>query len=196
MDFDLIKLKVKVDIQKLRDYYNIVQRDFQHLRWQKSLSETDDGVGGHRVENMFGWAIHTNGLDLSQPNPPYNISVSKSDTYRYTDLYFGIIKDFEQMFPFAHNYGISVHPPRTFINTHTDSDDFIKIHVPINTVDNSYFTFNDVEYHMECDGSMYLVNTTRPHGTDNRGIGDRIHLIFKIPQDKYEYVQSLEGLIG
>jgi hypothetical protein len=198
MSFDLIKLKIKVNLEKLQSYYEIVERDFQHLCWNvgSTVVVDHDGVGGHRVKEMYGWAIHSNALDLTQPCPPYNIGLQKSDTYHWTELDFGIIEDFKQAFPFAHGFSIATHPPGTFINSHIDSDDWIKIHVPISVAPESYFYFDNNEYHMECDGSMYLVNTMIPHGTDNRGTDTRAHLIFKIPASMAEHVQSMEGVIG
>ncbi len=197
MSFDLIKLKIKVNLLKLRSYYSSVENNYQHLRWTiDSPTAADQGVGGHRVDKMFGWAIHTNAVDLDKPYPPYNIGLEKSNEYRWTALDFDIIEDFKKAFPFAHGFGIAAHPPGTFINSHVDSDDWIKIHVPIFTSSDSYFYFGDNYYSMDADGSLYLVNTTIPHGTDNKGNGTRIHLLFKIPAGKIDYVKSMDGLIG
>jgi hypothetical protein len=196
MQFEVKKLNIAVNLEKLQSYYNKVEKDFQHLCWKTNSSTVDNGVGGHRVNDMYGWSIHSNALDLSKPNPPYNIGLQKSDTYHWTELDFGIIEDFKQAFPFGHGYSIAVHPPGTFINTHIDSDDWIKIHVPIYTGLYSYFFFKENEYHMQADSSMYLVNTTLEHGTNNRGNETRVHLLFKIPVDMSDHVFNMKGLIG
>lgn len=198
LDFQLVKLKVKVNLDKLRSYYHKVETDFQHLCWNvgSTMIVDHDGVGGHKADQMYGWAIHSNALDLTQPCPPYNIGIVKCDEYRWTPLDFGIIEDFKDMFPFAHGFSIATHPPGTFINTHVDSDDWIKIHVPITTCDDSVFYFEDNEYHMPADGSMYLINTMIPHGTNNRGTGTRAHMIFKIAASDADKVLQMDGVVG
>jgi hypothetical protein len=195
---NLVKLNIKVDLSELRRYYSDVEQKYQHLCWKVGNTTVvdDAGVGGHRVEKMYGWAIESNALDITKPCPPYNIGLEKLDYYRDTDLVFGIIHSFKKHFPFAHGYSLATHPPGTFINSHIDTDDWIKIHVPIHTSDNSWFYFeNDEKYHMEADGSLYLVNTMIPHGTDHCGTSNRAHLIFKIPFDHNELVQKMEGII-
>jgi hypothetical protein len=195
---NLIKLKIKVDIDKLRNYYSVIEKNYEHLCWRFNslVDQYDEGVGGHRVKDMFGWAIESNAMDITKPCPPYNIGLKTLSYYRDTEMVFGIINSFKKQFPFAHGYSLATHPPGTFINSHIDTDDWIKIHVPIYTSDNSWFYFEkDEKYHMEADGSLYLVNTMISHGTDHCGNSNRTHLIFKIPSDYSELVQQMDGII-
>lgn len=194
MNDHILKLDVKVNLDKLRDYYHTVEESFQNLCWT-AKGHNNSGVGGHRVDDVYGWAIETNSVDLNKPSSPYNISSEKNDTYRDTELVFGIIHAFKSSFPMAHGYGIAVHPPASFINFHTDTDTFIKIHVPVYTNDTSFFCFRDKKYNMKADGSMYLVDTRLEHGTDNQGDTNRIHLIFKIPEQYDKIVQTFSGVI-
>jgi hypothetical protein len=186
------KLNLKVDIEELRDYYKTVSTDFQHLCWRPDVN-TNMGVGNHRVEKLHGWGIESNSVDLTRPCSPYNIGEEKLDHYRDTELVFGIIHKFKKLFPFAHGYSLSVHPPGTYINFHIDSTEFIKIHVPIYSCENSWFSYHTQNYNLEADGSLYLVDTTVEHGTDNQGSNDRVHLIFKIPYDYYPIVLAMQG---
>jgi len=116
--------------------------------------------------------------------------------YRDTELMFGIARKLQDAFPFAHQFSVVVHPPKTYINFHSDSDNYLKIHIPILTNNKAYFQFEPKRrFVLPADGSMVLVNTNISHGTSNEGETDRVHLFFKIPVDKEDEVISMEGKI-
>lgn len=194
---EITKLPLKVNLDSLRHYYTKVDTEFQQLRWNVgSRTITDDrGVGGHRIKDMYGWAIETNAKDINQPCPPYNIGLEKTDDYKDTALVFDIIHRFKKIFPFAHGYSLAAHPPGTYINWHVDSGTWLKIHVPIYTCANSWFNFKDSEYNLKADGSMYLIDTTKEHSTNNLGDDIRVHLIFKIPYEYHTVVSSIHSII-
>lgn len=54
-----------------------------------------------------------------------------------------------------------------------------KIHIPIQTNPNALFTTNGWTGHLD-EGVAYEVNNVAPHGVENRGQEDRIHLIFEV----------------
>lgn len=182
MSWQIRKLHNRININLLRDYLSKVESDFSYLKWEANtnLAKVDSGVGGHILDNVYGYGVESNLADISLPCPPYNISKEKRE-YRDTVLVFGIICQLKEMFPNSHQYSIAAHPPKTFINFHTDSDHSLKIHIPIYTNDSALFCFEDNSYTMPADGSMYLVNTDLLHSTVNNGNSTRIHLFFKIP---------------
>lgn len=187
MDWEIQKLKLSLDINSLQSYYQELLTSYPHLKWvaKDNLSAVEAGVGGHKIGDMFGYGIESNLDDLTLPAPPYNISKNKG-AYRETVLVFGIIKQLKEMFPYSHQYSIAVHPTSTFVNQHIDSDCFLKIHIPIHTNPLAYFCFGNKKYHMPADGSMYLVNTKKMHGTINEGKVNRVHLFFKVPEEKQD----------
>ena len=114
-----------------------------------------------------------------------NITKEEKQEYRDTKCMFGLAKKLQEKFPFAHQFSISVHPPGALINFHKDTDDYLKVHIPILTNKKAYFTFEpNRKYVLPADGHMTLINTSIPHGTHNEGETDRVHLFFKIPKDK------------
>lgn len=182
MIWQIKKLNKTINLSNLREYLTIVDTEFRYLRWSAdtSLSTVEQGVGGHVLNGVYGYGVQSNLVDIEQPCPPYNIS-KETRGYRDTKLVFGIIKELQELFPNSHQYSIAAHPPGTFINFHKDSDHSAKIHIPIYTNNDALFCFEDNNYAMPADGSMYLVNTDLMHGTVNNGNDIRIHLFFKIP---------------
>ena len=197
LDFEILKLDITCDIEEIREYYETVVRDFDHLRWCPGDAEIEAGYGtlGHRVSGVFGWAIDHNGPDLHVPCPPYNIDERKFDFYRETDLNFGFIKKLKRAFPFAHGFSLATHPPGSYLNYHIDQAEFIKVHIPIYTNDDAMFFYRGSEYNLKADGSIYLVNTMIEHGTDNRGATNRAHLLFKVDNTMSDVIKSFRGYL-
>jgi hypothetical protein len=191
------KLKTKVNLKELQEYYAVLQKDYQHLCWKfKNFDNVEQGVGGHVLSNSYGWALQSNLEDLNKPCPPYNITKETRIEYRDTKAMFGIVKRLKDYFPYAHQFSISVHPPKTIINFHTDTDKFLKVHIPIYTNTKAYFKFEPYRHYVfPADGSMILVNTKIKHSTSNEGDTDRVHLFFKIPLEKETEITKLEETI-
>jgi hypothetical protein len=194
---EIKKLKIKVNLKELQEYYAVVQKDYQHLCWKfKDFNNVEQGVGGHILSDSYGWALQSNLEDLDKPCPPYNITKETRTEYRDTTVMFGIAKRLKDHFPYAHQFSISVHPPGTMINFHTDSDKFLKVHIPIHTNPQAYFVFEpNRRYVFTADGSMILVNTNIKHSTSNQGNSDRVHLFFKIPLEREKDIINLEESI-
>jgi hypothetical protein len=182
-------IPTRVNLDSMISFYNSLVSNFSHLRWEANLDkDVEPGVGGHVMTGVYGWALQSNKDDLTIPCPPYNITLSERKNYRDTDAMHGYVMKIKEYFPFAHQFSIAAHPPGTKVNIHKDSDDFLKIHIPIFTNEFSYFLFEDEKYNFKADGSMYLVNTDKPHGTLNEGNSTRIHMFFKIPKEYSEEI--------
>ena len=190
---EIKKLKIRVDLKELQEYSSILQKDYQHLCWKfKDFSNIEQGVGGHILSDSYGWALQSNLQDLNKPCPPYNITKEIRTEYQDTTAMFGVAKKLKEYFPYARQFSISVHPPKTMINFHTDTDKFLKIHIPIHTNPKAYFIFEPHRrYVFAADGSMILVNTNIRHSTTNEGDTDRVHLFFKIPVEKETEIINL-----
>lgn len=180
LDFDIKELdNIKFNINDLIDYYTLVEKNFQHLKWTTANTNTLS----HKADNVYAWAVQSNLKDTSKPCPPYDIKHDDDVIGTFdasTELLFGFGKIVIDAIPNIRQTVISAHPPGTVIQQHIDNTEFVKVHIPIKTNPNSYFSFGNNNYNLEV-GKAYLINTTRNHGTSNNGNSDRIHLIFKIP---------------
>ena len=172
-DFDIKELpNFKFSLQELKDYYaKVVQHD--NLKWQPNSTNTLD----HKVNNVYSWAIQSNLKDATKPCPPYDIKHDSEVLGTFdnpTELVFGFGKYIIDAIPDIRQTVISAHPPGTVIQQHIDNTEFVKVHIPIQTNDQSYFVFGDSKYNLQ-EGKAYLINTTNQHGTINQGDTDRVH---------------------
>lgn len=179
-----LQLNWQFDYEELLNYYNTLCSNFSHLKWTDRMVSTVNGSEKHNINGVYGWGIQSNLINLDVPCPPYNISKSKTEEYRDTQLVFGFIEKIKQKYPDARQIGISCHPPGTVINQHIDTTKYLKIHIPIYTNENAYFVFEDKKVNLKV-GRAYLINTTVPHGTSNEGDSDRVHLLFKVLAKDY-----------
>jgi hypothetical protein len=87
---------------------------------------------------------------------------------------------------------IALHPPGLKVDTHTDGKTR-KLHVPFYTNKDAVFTFGENrerKYHMEL-GKGYIINTLVPHGTENNGNTERVHLLSRVDDSFMHSLLSL-----
>lgn len=193
MDFLIKELDIKFSFYDLERYFENVEHLYQHLKWTSELKEDATGHQKHSIDGVYGWGIQSNLEDLNIPCPPYNVHKNGTDNYRDTSLVFGFADLIRTTIPYSRQLSIAAHPPGTTINLHTDSDNYLKIHIPIKTNNNAYFNFEGEKFVLQ-PGKMYLVNTNELHGTSNEGDTYRTHLFFKIPVDKIDEITRLDVL--
>lgn len=190
--FDFLVKKLdnfKFSTDELIDYYNNVEKNYNHLRWFAKGTIVDNAE--HSVSQLSGWAIQTNFKDPTGIICPYDIVVLRnpdmidesSNYQKKTNLAFGFSEKIISAVPYASMMSIVDHPPTTALKEHKDYDIFLKVHIPIRTNDQSYFIFGEHKFVLEV-GSAYLINTTELHKTDNQGNSPRTHMIFRIPIDQ------------
>lgn len=183
-DFLVKELDIEFDLNYALEYLETLETEYGHLRWNADdeLNNVNDAELQDNIKGVYGWGLQSNLEDLNHPCPPYNIHKSGSDTYRNTPLIFGFAEWILEKFPYARQMSVAAHPPGTKIRTHTDTDTWFKIHIPLLTTNNSYFIYDNQKFVMEA-GKMYFVNTSVPHSTSNDGDDIRTHLFFKVPSD-------------
>lgn len=192
------KLKTRVNIDDLRNYYHTVVNDYRHLCWIKEneLSTTNSKWHSNEmVDGLLGWGIDTNLDDINSPSPPYNISTkSKSNTYRNTTLAFGVINELQSIFPFGYRWAISVLEPGGYVSKHVDNADNLTVWIPIYAPSNSGLIMYDgdieIDNHLADDGSLYLVDTKIAHRTYNNDSSNRVLLSFRFLVEHLDEVMS------
>jgi hypothetical protein len=68
--------------------------------------------------------------------------------------------------------------PNTCYNWHTDQGQLC-LHIPLITNPGCWFVYERRSFHMPADGSVYLVNNSKPHTFVNAGENQRLHLTFE-----------------
>ncbi|WP_437677775.1 hypothetical protein [Sorangium sp. So ce131] len=70
-------------------------------------------------------------------------------------------------------------PPLSVYQMHIDSCK--RAHIPIETNPHAYILFEEgALFHLPADGSLYALDTTRPHTAINCGLRERVHLTMSI----------------
>jgi hypothetical protein len=197
-------LNCAVDILELREYYSTVVTDFPYLKWSWDQSETivkqwvDAAHADPANLLTYGYAIHSNLVDLNIPCPPWNISTLPTTSYRNTVLAFGVIEKLQEKFPYGYRWAISIQPPNGKVGLHSDQTDELTVWIPIYTSGPAItFVADDREtpVELESNGNLYLLNTVIPHYTLNNSDIERVTIIFRINEKYKDDVLAVEGLI-
>jgi hypothetical protein len=199
------RLNFTVPIVELRSYYEILKNKYDHLNWSW------DKCGGDIVTQWrdaaytdpanlltHGWAIQSNLKDITLPCPPWNISTLETVDYRNTELVFGIIEKLQAAIPYAYRWAVSVQPPGGKVSLHSDQEDECTVWIPVHT-DGVAITFitdeKKIEYCLDCDGSVYLLDTTVPHFTYNDADRDRVAIIFRMKETHLPELLKVTGTV-
>lgn len=198
----LTKLNFTVDIDNLREYYHILKTKYEHLNWNwekcqnQIVKQWRDEISQDPANLLtHGWAIQSNLVDISQPCPPWNISTLPTTDYRNTILAFGIIAKLQEAIPYAYRWSVSVQPKGGKVALHSDQEDEYTVWIPIYTKGNNInFVIDDKNYSfdLESDGSVYCLDTTIDHYTENLEQEDRVTVIFRFKQRHLYHLLSIK----
>jgi hypothetical protein len=200
LDKTVTKLNFNVVINELREYYAILEKDYQHLDW--SWEKCGDDIVEQWRDAAYddpanllthGWAIQSNLKDITLPCPPWNISKHETVEYRNTELAFGIIEQLQEKMPYGYRWSVSVQPSGGKVSRHTDQGDECTVWIPIYTSGPAVAFEKDHE--LIADGSAYLLDTAQPHCTFNTSVQTRVTIIFRLKKDKVSQLLSVKGTI-
>jgi len=221
LDWDIIELKATFDPAKMHSYYMHLKDNLSHLEFsftsqqylRQDIYEQYKNYGsvGNYLGNISGWSISWP-VDRDIPCP----SKSQANQDMYPEIRELDEKEFyEQSKPMEHyKFGVlneiidtfgpralrqmlmAVHPPGLMVNTHTDGL-VRKLHIPFYTNPDAVFVFGENRervYPMEV-GKAYIINTLVPHGTENLGDTERVHLLSRIDLDYVPRMLSITNKI-
>lgn len=179
------KLNINIDLDKAREYYATLQKDYQHRKWEIPVGDV----------TICGWAIHgvkgkTGNFGLYEEyQEPLGL-----DKYFETELAFGWGKDMIELFPTGYRAGIGSSPPGTIVKPHVDfcGDFAYRLHIPLHTNEKYIWTTPEGKFHMPA-GSVYLFDASCQHATRNDGDAPRVHFGIAIPKaDMHLYNKYLD----
>ena len=200
------KLNFTVDLNELAEYYNMLQRDYESLRWDfakcqhEITDEWRDRIQSHYgAERGWGWAIQSNLVDDTLPCPPYNISTHPRCEYRNTSMAQGLILRLQQAMPYTYRWSLFVQLPGGTVPRHVDANDEYTGHIPLYWDEQAVFEMGIDEDNVEnitCPpGGVYLVDTLVPHATFNRSNSNRVGIVFRMKRENYDHLMSITGQI-
>jgi len=206
LDLYYKKLDLYVDINELSEYFSIIEKKYDNLKWtydrhKDNVSDKWHDIFNSNKGNEFysGWSIVSN-LPDGEVCPPLNESITKSrlDYFKDTELSFGIVKRLQEKIPFAYKWAIISQPTNGKVFKHDDRGEYVT-HIVIQTSPECIFRFykNDhefLDFNLPADGHLYTLNTELKHETWNNGIV-RHSLIFVIKKEDYPELEALNGKI-
>jgi Aspartyl/Asparaginyl beta-hydroxylase len=187
-------LPITIDLEEAFDYYCVLERDYQHLKWKMPTT------GFRRIEQegyqptIYGWAIQTTG-DVNKPLCIlYYPNLQGRDIAKETACVFGFAKKLLEVFPTAFRMYLTVNSPGVVVLPHVDDKHMprkiYRIVIPIQTNDKATWTTDEGIMHFDA-GTVNLIDPSLRHGTQNDGDTDRVHLMFEIFEEDLETVKKM-----
>lgn len=207
------KLNFTMDIDHLRYYYHLLEKDFQKYNWiyKDHITEIRQDLYEYLMMSQnkeasiggYGWAItFPKALEEGKPIAPWTrVHTDFVDTPAFINAQFhtpmvqGIIESLINKIPYVKNISLSVIQPGICVEPHIDEDYLLKIHVPIYTAPSVRWMNREGYTEMSEVGTPYLCDTRQMHAVYNDSKVDRVHLLFCI-EDKYlDHIRKLTGTI-
>jgi hypothetical protein len=200
------KLNFHVDLKEFEEYYNMLQSDYEHLRWDfakcqhEIKEEWQERIRTHYgAERGWGWAIQSNLVDIDLPCPPYNISTHPRCEYRNTSMAQGLILRLQALMPWARRWSLFVQLPGGTVPRHTDDHDEYTGHIPLFWDKEAVFEIGWDEDKFETvtlpPGGVYLIDTLVPHATFNRSEHNRVGIVFRFNRKHLPELLEVTGQI-
>lgn len=192
----LIKRWLRVDQEKLLSWYEELLTEYSDWKWEydkhKYMWKYDpqEKIGEH-FQPDTAWIMLTWGDDTPGP-VPWLRTITKDEYYSQMpgnflsprECFKGYALDLISGFPIvATDVQVALHTPGTSLPQHQDSPEKFRFHIPIITNLDARFIINGHDTHLPADGWIYIVNTTHPHYTENRGNSTRVHIYGSIGTD-------------
>lgn len=195
-------LNFTIDLEELKNAYK--QLSDNSLRWTFSGQKdqlhpiTVQKYNGYNYDGLpYGWAL-TSPYDTDTVASPWAITnFAPGTSNRPTKLLTGIFKKVYDLMPdSAFEFSLTVHPPGAEIVKHSDGDNTLRIHIPIQNT--THFIIDDngeKEHTLKANGNAYLIDVRYQHRTINPTNNDRVSFIIGIPVDAEDAVRSITGFV-
>ena len=225
LDWDIIELDLRINPNLIEEYYQILITDLskfcfdfnskEYLRPEIYETFKNEGRMGNYLGNVGAWSVSWPvERDIpcpskSQANLEKYPELLKYDVHAIkTDFYYDAKPQKKYMFGLMEKLVsvlseralrqvlIAKHPPGLRVKIHSDGP-AKKLHIPLFTNKNAKFLFGqdgERTYQMEV-GKMYIINPLVPHGTENLGDSDRVHMLSRIDFDFIPEIMKMRGCI-
>jgi len=185
----LEKLDITFDPKEALDYYLELENNYQKYKWNYKDWNSDASKDSYYAK-MFGWSMNSNNDVDNEPNRDGN-----GNNFRETPCAFGFGKKVMDFFKGANYVCVTVVPPNTYLNLHTDDNRYKRIHIPITTHERFFF-YDQYRNRFRVElGNVFILHTERLHGAKHLGTNFRAHIMVKYPTPLIENVYNKNGLI-
>lgn len=208
-----IKLKIRADIQELRDFYQLLNTEFLNYKWvaEKEYKRVVDeawieGTNKRPEDLPNGWCLQHYLPDRTQICPPWNICGRGRDENDRdlplidTPMLTGFAKRFAEKLPFTFRFGVTELVEGRQIGFHVD--DYLRIHFPIFSPPGALWHWQETKdspietIHLPADGSGWLMDVNIPHAYSNlTGPGTRVHFLCMIKREDVPKLLDMDFVI-
>jgi uncharacterized RmlC-like cupin family protein len=224
-DWDVIELDLQIDKDLVNDYYKTLTTDLadfcfdfnskDYIRPEIYETFKKEGRMGNYLGNVGAWTVSWPvERDIPCPSKTQaNIEMypelkKYDDETLTTEFYYDAKPQKRYMFGLMQKLFdtlsesalrqvlIARHPPGLRVNIHKDSE-LKKLHIPLHTNKDAKFLFGENgerQYQMEV-GKIYIINPLVPHGTENLGDDERVHILSRIDFDAISEIRKVQGII-
>jgi Aspartyl/Asparaginyl beta-hydroxylase len=186
------KLPIKFDLDKLKDHFHTIVQNYPavfpgpNISGWSMLSSTGDYTDGFlRMENCYYIDEHGKEQFDEKKAAKLNFSYPRhhiKPTQLVSGYIIDVLAELKQKFLVSRARWL-VMKPGNKLAWHTDGSPTlysVRLHIPLITNIDCFFETKKGKYHMEADGSCYLVAVNKLHTAYNNGADNRIHIVMNI----------------
>ncbi len=182
-DFDILRVKTNYDMQKLKkNIAEIIDKaGFRNKDKSERSNEDYAGIGLQYADEADPIYDAVDQIAYIPEEGP--VKYYRTPRILYKKNEFGeklsyLYKPLDQLQLFRGR--ILNARPNIKMPSHTDGLHIYNCHVPVFTNPKCLIHINRKPYHLEADGSFYIINAQKPHHISNQSEEDRIHVIFTL----------------
>ena len=178
-DFDVLKIKTSFDIKKIAADVSEVLASYGQIKKDKYEEYVGLGLQYSNEENplydaipQFAYIDQEGIVDKTRDSKIIFKKNAIGEKFSY------IFEEFRSLIFFRGR--ILTAKPNIKMSPHTDGEFIFNVHVPVFSNPQAKIFIDNKDYYLEPDGSLYVVNATKPHYIVNKSLTDRVHIIFTI----------------
>lgn len=178
-EFDVLKIKTSFDIKKIASDVTEVLSSYEQIKKDKYEEYVGLGLQYSNEENplydaipQFAYIDQAGVVDKTRDSKIIFKKNKIGEKFSY------IFEEFNSLIFFRGR--ILTAKPNIKMSPHTDGDFIYNVHVPVFSNPLAKIIIDNKGYYLEPDGSLYVVNATKPHYIVNESQTERVHIIFTI----------------
>lgn len=195
-----IKPWFKIDLKKLRDWYDTLEKDYQDWKfvhgkhkwmWKEDPSDPTGKIGHKFMDDSAWYNLSWNPTDRKGVVPPERSNAKPEFKETVEDVpglfprecFNGYMLEVAQeieKYVRVKKVIVSILTPGTILHEHQDAPDKFRFHVAVHNNDYAYWIIDGEKIQIPADGWVYIVNTSFPHSVYNEGDTPSVKIYGKI----------------
>ena len=141
-----------------------------------------ESIKGHNIRGVFWTKPNSTGEEVQRDKmideSKYTEFVEEFKNTYFNDVYEELSKHYK-----LGRVRLLLKEPRSTLSWHRDPEP--RLHIPIVTNPGCLMVIDNIAKHMQADGSVWITNNTKYHNAFNGGEENRIHLVARVLDYKF-----------